>query len=227
VIRKIRKTKKPLKTKTKNFPKDLRRGSLRINSLNHRVFNIIFKLIKETAKGAIKAGDAYIDLFGGFDTASVCQKFRGTYYANMEERRIREKIRKEWEIKKTLKGLHFMNYIRIDKNGRTAHLAEKGILEFIKFGSREKQKNWDGKWRMVIFDISENKRKKRDFLRARLKWLGYKELQKSVWVFPYDTKRDIKELLTIFRYDLEGDVRFLTAEKIEQDDDLRREFDLS
>lgn len=204
-----------------------REGSLRINSLNHKVFYIIFKLIKGAAKGAIKAGSAYINLFGGFDTASVCQKFRGTYYANIEEQRIREKIRKEWEIRKTLKNLHSMNYIRIDKNGKTAHLAEKGILEFIKFGLGEKQKNWDGKWRMVIFDISEEKRKKRDFLRTRLKWLGYKELQKSVWVFPYDIKRDIKELLTIFKYDPEGDVRFLTVEKMEQDDDLRKEFNLT
>lgn len=227
MVRKIGKINKIKTRKAFGNQKNPREGSLRTNSLNHKVFYIIFKLTKEAAKGAIKVGSAYINLFGGFDTASVCQKFRGTYYANIEEQRIREKIRKEWEIRKTLKNLHSMNYIRIDKNGKTAHLAEKGILEFIKFGLREKQKNWDGKWRMVIFDISEEKRKKRDFLRTRLKWLGYKELQKSVWIFPYDIKRDIEELLTIFKYDPEGDVRFLTAEKIEQDDDLKKEFNLT
>lgn len=218
--------KKIKKIKIKKFSKSSRKGSLRKNSFNQKVFYIIAKLIKETTKGVIKAGNAYIDLLGGFDMNSVYQKFYGTYYANKEEQRIREKIRKEWEIKKALKNLHSMDYIRIERNGRKAYLTEKGVLEFIKFRSEKKQKNWDDKWRMVIFDVSEEKRNKRDFLRARLKWLGYKELQKSVWVFPYDIKEDLEELLTISKYDGEGDVRFLIVEKMEGDDDLRKEFGL-
>lgn len=41
---------------------------------------------------------------------------------------------------------------------------------------------WDGKWRVVVWDIPEKRRAARDLLRYKLKWLGFKQLQKSVWI---------------------------------------------
>lgn len=41
---------------------------------------------------------------------------------------------------------------------------------------------WDGKWRIVIFDIPEQKRIVRNLFRRNLKKWGFKYLQKSVWV---------------------------------------------
>src|SRR3989338_8897825 len=46
-------------------------------------------------------------------------------------------------------------------------------------------KQWDRKWRIVIFDVPETEKKLRDTLRFRLKQLGLLELQKSVFVHPY------------------------------------------
>lgn len=40
----------------------------------------------------------------------------------------------------------------------------------------------DGKARMVVFDIPEEERKKRDWLRRRLLLCEYEPLQKSVWI---------------------------------------------
>jgi DNA-binding transcriptional regulator PaaX len=54
--------------------------------------------------------------------------------------------------------------------------------------------------------------------------LGFKELQKSAWIFPYDIKKDIEELMEIAKYNTQGDIRFLTVEKIEEDDDLKKWF---
>lgn len=48
-----------------------------------------------------------------------------------------------------------------------------------------KPKNWDGIWRIVIFDIPNKKTNARDALRFKLRDLGFYQLQKSVWVFPY------------------------------------------
>lgn len=59
-------------------------------------------------------------------------------------------------------------------------------------------KNWDGKWRIVIFDIPEQKRLIRDLFRRNLKKWGFKHLQKSVWV----SKRDIFDKLTSYVTDL-------------------------
>ena len=43
-------------------------------------------------------------------------------------------------------------------------------------------KKSDGVWHVVIFDIPERLRKKRDTLRYELRNLGFKKLQESVWI---------------------------------------------
>lgn len=50
---------------------------------------------------------------------------------------------------------------------------------------------WDGKWRIVIFDIPEQKRNIRRILRDRLKMWEFVQWQKSVWA----TKRNVTEKL--------------------------------
>ena len=72
-------------------------------------------------------------------------------------------------------------YIVLTKNG------QKKALEYqINELKIKKPDKWDGKWRIVIFDIPEKKKKAREVLRAKLKDLGFKELQKSVFVLPYE-----------------------------------------
>lgn len=60
------------------------------------------------------------------------------------------------------------------------------------------EKNWDGKWRIVIFDIPEEKRIVRNLFRRNLKKWGFKHLQKSVWI----SKRRVFEKLEIYIKDL-------------------------
>lgn len=43
------------------------------------------------------------------------------------------------------------------------------------------KKEWDGKWRLVIFDIPEKHRKARNLIRFKLKEWGFKKFQDSVW----------------------------------------------
>ena len=57
---------------------------------------------------------------------------------------------------------------------------------------------WDGKWRLVLFDITEKKRLVRDVLRTKLRDLGFRELQKSVHIFPYHCKDEIDFLIEFF-----------------------------
>lgn len=59
------------------------------------------------------------------------------------------------------------------------------------------RKVWDGKWRIVIFDISENERIIRDALRFKLISLGFGKLQESVYITPLDVLGDLKEFLKI------------------------------
>lgn len=84
---------------------------------------------------------------------------------------------------------------------------------------------WDKKWRIVIFDIPERFKKAREALREKLKDLGFIELQKSVWAFPYPCDEEIKFLAEFF--EVSQHVRLLTVENISLDADLKLHFDLN
>lgn len=206
-------------------------SSLRDNSLAKDVFYVIFALFKDVTIETLKLGEAYVDLWGGKRLYDACHKFDG-WYISKEEKHYLEKgnqnnRRKEWEIKKAIRRLKENKYIRLDDKSEKLFLENKGILEFIKYNiKRKQQEKWDKKWRVIIFDVKENRRKSRDFLRTRLKWLGFKELQKSVWAFPYDIKREMEELMIIAKHNPQDDIRFLVVEKIEEDKDLRKWFNL-
>lgn len=51
--------------------------------------------------------------------------------------------------------------------------------------------SWDGKWRMVIFDVEEKQRQDRDMIRSKLKELGFGMLQRSVWISPFKIEEDL------------------------------------
>ena len=57
-----------------------------------------------------------------------------------------------------------------------------------------KPKRWDGKWRIIIFDIPEKIRGKRDLLRKELVAFGFAQLQRSVWAYPYPLPKEFIEL---------------------------------
>lgn len=64
--------------------------------------------------------------------------------------------------------------------------AEKRLKYF-----KIKNKKWDGKWRIIIFDIPEELRKNRDSFRRKLYNLGFYMLQKSVFVLPYPCDEEL------------------------------------
>lgn len=51
----------------------------------------------------------------------------------------------------------------------------------------------DGIWKIVIFDIAESDRYVRNFLRQRLKLLGFQKWQNSIWVSPYALDESIEK----------------------------------
>ena len=83
---------------------------------------------------------------------------------------------------------------------------------------------WDRKWRIVIFDVWERRRKVRDRLRIMLESNGFVLLQGSVWVYPYPCE----ELFAFLRANLKLGVamRYIVADEIENDIELRERFNL-
>lgn len=69
--------------------------------------------------------------------------------------------------------------------------------------SIEMPKKWDGKWRLITFDIPLSHSKQRAAFVRKLQTWGFMMLQKSVWVHPADCSVQIEELASfynVFRY---------------------------
>lgn len=88
-------------------------------------------------------------------------------------------------------------------------LTEKGMLRVINFSFRRlnnKKEKWDGMWRMVAFDIPDSHQKGRKALSYRLKMGGFYKLQESIFLYPYDCKKEIDAFIKLFK--IEKYVRF-------------------
>ena len=120
----------------------------------------------------------------------------------------------------TVSGGHGQRRILITEKGRK-------MMEEIELGeySIPEQAFWDGKWRVLIFDISERRRRTRNQLRRLLDGAGFVRIQDSVWVYPYPCD----EFISLVRAHLKsgvGEMRSFVAEALESDKSLRERFRL-
>lgn len=86
------------------------------------------------------------------------------------------------------------------------------------------QKKWDGKWRIVTFDIPEKLRKNRDQIRYELREAGFVLLHKSVWVTPYPCEEFVA-LLKADRH-VGKSLLYIVAEHVEYGNHLQKIFNL-
>jgi hypothetical protein len=112
--------------------------------------------------------------------------------------------------------------------GRNLRLTKKGEaalkrIELLDYAVR-KPRRWDGKWRVLIFDIPEYRRGLREKVRRTLRAIGFAHLQHSVWIYPYDCE----DLMTLLKADFKigRDMRYLIADSIEYDQAYREIFGL-
>ena len=114
------------------------------------------------------AGDVRVDLAGTLERAAQRRKLA---------RAIRE--------------IHRRRYVKIVKrHGRVClEITERGrkaLLPYTLHGlAIAPPEQWDGKWRVVLFDIPEKERSSRDVLRKHLRNTGFFQLQRSAFVLPY------------------------------------------
>ena len=97
--------------------------------------------------------------------------------------------------------------VKVRYEGNNAHvwLTEKGKEQARQYQIDELSipdtKEWDGLWRVVLFDIPEEIRIKRDVLRTKLKELQFSMIQRSSWVIPYPCRDEIKMLQEFFGFE--------------------------
>ena len=114
------------------------------------------------------------------------------------------------------------------KNG-LLRLTAKGQKELhnleLKNFNLVKPKKWDGKWRIIIFDIKEDRKVLRDKVRRTLTSIGFMKLQDSVWIYPFDCE----ELVTLLKADFKigKDLLYMIVDELEYDLPVRKFFGLS
>jgi len=101
------------------------------------------------------------------------------------------------KVKQAFNGLRRYRYIRHVKkdNRNTYFLTPKGetrlhniLIEDIEI---KKHRKWDGKWRLVMYDLPIRFKKARNAFRWKLKDLGFFQFQKSAWIYPYPCEGEV------------------------------------
>lgn len=121
-------------------------------------------------------------------------------------------------IKKGLLAQTKEGFLKLTADGeRALLLAQSG-------DNTRSPRHWDGRWRVLIFDIPETRRLTRDKARLMLLNLGFTLLQGSVWVYPHDCE----EVVTLLKAELRigKQMLYLIVDEMEGDARLRRRFGL-
>ena len=160
----------------------------------------------------------------------------GYSYTPQRQWKVLKEVEREWKriniekLRNEINNLYRSKLIQRKENPDGSHtivLTKKGKLKALTYHFEKmkiKGEKWDEKWRLVVFDVPEKKRKGRDALRDKIKKLGFYELQKSVFVFPYKCKDEIDFIIEFFN--LRKYVRFGILESIDNEIHLKKIFNL-
>lgn len=133
------------------------------------------------------------------------------YFPSQMERVVEKLARRGWvEKRQTQAGLKII-------------LTESGKRQVLLYKLEElepKKGVWDGKWRIVFFDVAEKQRKKRNKLRSYLGKLGFWQMQESVFVSPYDCENEVKYIREVLG--IPHGVKLGVLERIENEQDLKK-----
>ena len=164
-------------------------------------------------------------------TAVVAPNVLGVFDKNLHKRKVFLK-----KLNRVRQYLREKGYIVVEKkSGLTPHyaLTEKGNKKLAEFCiaslARRGKDNlfWDRRWRVIIYDVPEKYRSKRDKIRNLIKHFGCFPLLINVWVYPYKEAQDLVELLHFsFGRGKEKIYFFITNQIFGDDRELKEYFDL-
>lgn len=143
---------------------------------------------------------------------------------------VNSKRYRQSQFGQALKRLRKQKLVEIvHQNGEpVVRITEEGRMRVLRYKLYEMEvkrpKSWDGKWRMVIFDIPEKYKRMREIFRNHLKLMEFYPLQKSVWVHPFPCFDEVEFLRQIYHVGVS--VTYVVAERIEGTEDIKTRYDL-
>jgi DNA-binding transcriptional regulator PaaX len=137
----------------------------------------------------------------------------------------KQRARRRYRIRLATKRLIERGYVTANGGRLSISVSGKELFKkAVQIRLTAEEKTWDGKWRVLIFDIPQSLAPLRAELRGILKKAGFQMLQQSVWIFPHDCK----VLSDLIKQDarLKKRVLYGVFESIEGDVHMRRVFKL-
>lgn len=152
--------------------------------------------------------------------------------------RVAREMRTEWmainrrALNQAIQGLYESKLVETKDNRDgtlTLVLSKEGKQTALTYDLEnleiKKPDHWDGKWRMVMFDVPETLKRVRESLRMHFKGMGFYEFQKSVFAHPYPCAGEIEYIVEF--YNARRHIRFVVATEIDNAVELKRHFKLN
>lgn len=130
-------------------------------------------------------------------------------------------------IKKSVTRLEMGGFIerKGDKKGLIS-LTQKGKERAMRYEVNQmkiaSQKTWDKKWRLIMFDVPENRKQARRAINLVLKKFGCVQYQKSVFITPFPCKKEIDFVGECFG--VRDYIRIIVASEVEGVASLQKVF---
>lgn len=123
----------------------------------------------------------------------------------------------EQAVRVAMSRMFKQGWVQSEKIGNKSYyyLTQQGLTRIDEAGNRIfkiKPHSWDGKWRILIYSIPEEKRHLRDELRKELIWSGFGSFSNSVWITPNNLEKEVQ--LIIEKYEIQEYVDFFVSEYI-------------
>lgn len=172
-------------------------------SLAIKQYRFLKKIVAESFAGSSKVS-----------VASFEKKYKSLHRATV------------WRYKKSLSELLSDGFLEL--SGEVIKLTEKGqnIIKSDSVFSVELlgSKKWDKIWRVVAYDIPEKNKTSRDYFRRKLKEMGFRQIQDSLWVVPFECREEIALLAN--ELNISNFVAIMTTDKVPQNEKMLKVFGL-
>lgn len=136
-----------------------------------------------------------------------------------------DKRERERETRRAISYMKTKQLIRGDyQHGLQITPKGRKRLEKIEFAkiSINRPDTWDKKWRLVFFDIPEDRRHLRIAFINKLKQLDFYQLQKSAWLHPFPCREIIETVATY--YDVDSYISYVEVLYIDNQKKLMKQF---
>lgn len=116
----------------------------------------------------------------------------------------------DFELKRLIRHMKRLDLINLDVHGdKSTYIkpTKKGLVRLKEAEIEEIEirppKKWDGLWRIVSFDIKQEKKKERYEFLSQLHRLGFVRAYQSMWIFPFPSTFEIMSIAKIIGIDKE------------------------